>query len=99
MARSKRQLALRLERNKIANWLLEWFDAKQMYRGSKAHENIIVPFSQEKRIEVYEVWQAWNILKTAGRRSASPGPCWAILSWEPVEADGDGNINVDKDSV
>lgn len=85
MARSKKQLALRLERIKIANWLLEWLDTKHMHRGSKAHENIIVPFSKQREIEVYEVWRAWDILKEAGRRSASPGPCWVILSWEPVE--------------
>lgn len=84
MARSKKQIAVRLERFKIANWLLEWLDARQMYRGSKAYRNIIEPFAQEKGIEIYEVWQAWDILKKAGRRSASPGPCWFIISWEPV---------------
>ena len=92
MARSKKQLALRLERVKIANWLLEWLGARKMYLGSKAYQNIITPFAQEKRIEVYEVWQAWDILKKAGRRAAYPGPLLAIISWEAVEADGDGNI-------
>lgn len=92
MARTEKQLAMRLERVKIANWLLEWLDAKQMYRGGKAYQNIIAPFAQEKSIDVYEVWQAWDILKKAGGRSASPGASWVILSWVPVEADADGNI-------
>ncbi len=94
MARTEKQLAMRLERVKIANWLLEWLDAKQMYRGSKAFQNIIAPFAQEKRIEIYEVWKAWDILKESGRRSASPGASWVILSWEPVEVDRDGKINI-----
>jgi len=92
MARSKRQLAMRLKRVEIANWLLEWLDVRQMYRGSKAYQNVIKPFAKEKRIEVYEVWQAWDILKRAGRRSASPGASWVIISWEPVEVDTDGKI-------
>lgn len=92
MARNKKQLSLRLKRVEIANWLLEWLDAKQMYRGSKAYENIIIPFAQEKSIEIYEVWQAWGLLKKAGLRSASTGPLWVILSWESVAADSDGNI-------
>lgn len=92
MARSEKQLALRLKRVEIANWLLEWLDARQMYRGSMAYENIIVPFAQEKRIEVYEVWKAYDILKDSGRRAASPGPFWVILSWEPVEVDRDGRV-------
>ena len=92
MARSKRQLDLRLERIKIANWLLEWLNAKNMLRGSKAYQNIIVPFAQDIRVDVYETWRAWDILKDSGRRAASPGPSWAILSWEPVEADADGKI-------
>ncbi|GAI31449.1 unnamed protein product, partial [marine sediment metagenome] len=45
-----------------------------------------------KRIEIYEVWQAWNVLKESGRRSASPGASWVIISWEPVEVDIDGKI-------
>jgi len=92
MARNKKQLALRLKRIEIANWLLEWLDAKQMRQGSKAYESIIVPFAQEKDIEIYEVWQAWEVLKKAGLRSASTGPLWVILSWESVEADSNGNI-------
>ena len=92
MARNQKQLAMRLERVKIANWLLEWLDARQMYRGSKAFEKIITPFAQEKRIVIYEVWQAWDILKESGRRSTSPGVRWVIIGWEPVEADADGNI-------
>ena len=92
MARSEKQLALRLERVKVANWLLEWLDARQMYRGSKAFQNIIAPFAQEKRIEIFEVWQAWDILKESGRRSASPGVSWVIISWEPIEAEAGGNI-------
>lgn len=96
MARSKHQLSLRLKRVEIANLLLEWLDAKQMYRGGKAYQNIITPFAQEKGIAVYEVWQAWDILKKAGLRSASPGAGWVILGWESVEADGDGNIIVEQ---
>ena len=96
MARSKQQLSLRLKRVEIANWLLGWLDARQMHHGSKAYENIIVPFAQEKDIEIYEVWRAWDILKKAGLRSAPEGPLWAIFSWESVEADGDGNIIVSK---
>lgn len=92
MARNRKQLTLRLQRIKIANWLLEWLDARQMYSGAKAHESIILPFAKEKGIEVYEVWQAWDILKVAGRRSTQPGSRWSIISWEPVEADADGNI-------
>jgi len=92
MARNKKQLALRLERIKIANWLLEWLDAKQMYRGSDAYATIIVPFAKEKSIDLYEVWQAWDILKEAGIRSAQPGRNWVIISWKSVEADADGKI-------
>lgn len=92
MARSKKQLALRLARITIANWILEWLDAKQLYRGSGAYATIIVPFAREKSIEIYEVWRAWDILKEAGSRSAQPGNKWFIISWESVEADADGNI-------
>lgn len=92
MVRTEKQLALRLERIKIANWLLEWLDGKHMYRGANAYATIIAPFAKEKGIAVYEVWQAWDILKEAGNRSAQPGNRWSIISWEPIEADADGNI-------
>ena len=94
MARYK--LSLRLKRVELANQLLEWLDAKQMRQGSKAFESIILPFAREKDVEIYEVWKAWDILKEAGLRATSTGPLWAILGWESVEVDGDGNIIVSK---
>lgn len=90
--RSQKQRTQRLERIRLANEILAWLEGKGKKRGIYSYASVIGPFLQEKSADRYEVWQAWNILKEAGRRSGLPGPKWSINSFDPIAANENRDI-------
>lgn len=92
--RNKPQIAQRLSRVALANELLAWLKANNLQQGTGVWHRAVEPFAREKdKISPHwEIWQAWKILKEAGRRKARKGSAWSIHSFEPVVADEQGNL-------
>jgi len=90
--RHPKQRAQRLSRIKLANELLKLLKGREELEGYSPYEGIVVPFAEEREVAVFEVWKAWDILKEAGRREARPGSHWSMTSFEPIEANENGDI-------
>lgn len=96
MARTIKQIVKREQRIKLANEMLAWLQVKQITAGRHAYQEVVIPFATIKDINhfpgLYEVWQAWDILKDAGRRTDRPGCYWMVVSFTPISWDGNGDI-------
>ena len=92
MARTGFQIRAMANKTQRANELLAWIKEKELSQGSKAFENIIKPFAREKQCPLFEVWQAWDLLKEAKRRLPRPGWRWEVVDFEPVFIDDEGNL-------
>lgn len=92
MSRTGFQIRVRQNKAKIANELLTWIREKELYDGHGAFEHIIRPFAQEKDLPLFQVWQAWDLLKEAVRRLPRPGPRWEVVHFKPIVIDDEGNL-------
>ena len=90
--RTQFQIRARQIKADTANDLLTWIRENDLANGSKAFERVIKPFAAEKKIPVFQVWQAWHLLKEAERRKPMPGARWEILSFVPIELDEVGDL-------
>ena len=91
--RSQKQRAKRLDRVRLANEILAWLQGREEKEGLYSYASVIGPFARHKGfLKHFEIWKAWDILKEAGRRPALPGPVWRIDSFEPIDANEDGDI-------
>lgn len=92
----RNQFQIRVRQNKaaIANDLLNWLKEAGGPEASYAFELVIKPFAAEKKLPLFLVWQAWDLLKKAGRRDALPGSHWRIVSFEPIVLDEKGDVRL-----
>ena len=88
------QFQIRVRQNKAdtANDLLTWIRDNELTTGSKALERVIKPFAAEKKLPLFQVWQAWGLLKEAKRKKPLAGPIWEIVSFVPIELDQAGDL-------
>lgn len=53
----------------VANKLLKWLELHEMKNKNigSVYTQVIIPFSNDNKIEYYESWKGWELLRTFGR--------------------------------
>lgn len=91
MARNKFQLEVRKYRVELANNILAWMKEKGI-SGGKLTLPTLDQFARDKHIKLFAGWQAWDLLREAGRLCRWSGAGWKVLDYTPIAADENGDL-------
>ncbi|MDP2729106.1 MAG: hypothetical protein Q8O55_01330 [Dehalococcoidales bacterium] len=89
--RNQGQRVVRQKRVKIANELILWIEDLPQTKGHLAFP-VVEQFARERKETLFEVWEAWAILRAANRLNSDGRHGWELLNTTPIQVNANGDI-------